>query len=189
MREVGAVKLTNSINGNQFVTWILIGKLMVERLDGLWRRQIHSTSGQNAEALDVHLEVAHLAIPPSMLSDYVKSGTDIDLEIAASDSLTLIVSGQPWMPARMCNVEGKLGIEMLSGAAPGGSLSAGTTRLSIEFGSLSFDSALATEMSQVGALYDTGIELSDIVYMVVNKEKVGEAHLRTYQGRYAISVL
>lgn len=189
MREVGAVKLTAALNGNQVVVWILVGKIVVEKMDGLWRRQLHSTSGQSAGPLDIHLEVAHLTVPPSILSDYLKPGVTFDLEVPVSDTITLVSEKQPWLPARLAAVDGHFAIETLPGPAAAPGLPAGTTRLSFEFGVVNFDPLLAAEMSQPGAVYDTGIALSERVQIVVNGEQAGEAVLRTYQNRFVVTVL
>ena len=45
------------------------------------------------------------------------------------------------------------------------------------------------ELAQPQAAWDTGITLSDVVSVVINGEKVAEAHLCTFEGRYAITIL
>jgi flagellar motor switch/type III secretory pathway protein FliN len=187
--EAGAVKLVAALNGNQVVFWILLGKGVVDKLDGLWRRQLQSTSKQNSGPMDAHLELAHLTVPPSMLSDYLKSGTTVDLEIPVGDAVVLVSNGQPWMPARLCRVDGAFAVETVAGPMPSFGLPSGTTRLSIELGRLHWDGSVAREMAQAGAIYDTGLKLQDRVQMVVNGEKVGDARLHSYQGRFVVSVL
>lgn len=182
------VKLVTLINGRQCVIWIQLGQAFVERLDGLWRRQVHSTSkfasGQGA----VHLEIAQLAVPPALLVDYMKSGTVIDLEIGMTDTIILRQGSRPWLAARICAVGGRLGFEVLPTLPASAGLPPGTTRVFIEFGQLSADPGLLAEIAQAGAIYDTGFPLSDKVEMVINNERVASATLCSYEGRFAISV-
>ena len=184
----GAVKFSFEINGGGVTVWTAIGKLLLERLDGLWRRQIRSSAKAGAAAVEVHLEIAQLAVPVSMLSDYTRSGSVIDLEVVATDLVTLRHSGKGWLPARLCATGGNLGFEVISGPVASPILPEGTTRLSIEVANVKFDPALVSEMAQPGAVWDTGARLSDKVQLTINGEKVADAALCLFEGRFAISV-
>lgn len=182
------IRLVTLINGRQCVIWIQLGHAFLERLDGLWRRQIHSTSkipsGQGA----VHLEIAQLAVPPALLVDYMKSGTVIDLEVGMTDTIILRHGSRPWLAARICAVDGRLGFEVLPTLPAAAGLPPGTTRVFIEFGQVPADPGLLAEIAQAGAVYDTGFPLSDQVEMVINNERVASGTLCSYEGRFAISV-
>ncbi len=184
----GAVKFAFEINGSAAVVWVVIGKLLLERLDGLWRRQVRSSAKGGAAAVDLRLEIAQLAVPVSMLSDYTRSGSVIDLEVVATDLVTLRHSGKGWLPGRLCSIGGNLGFEVISGPVASPILPEGTTRLSIEVGAVKFDAVVLSEMAQVGAIWDTGIRFSDKVALAINAEKVADAALCLFEGRFAISV-
>ncbi len=188
MREVGAVKLTAHLNGSPITVWILIGKIVVEKMDGLWRRQLHSTSAHGTQPVDVHFEVAHLTVPPSILADYLRSGVTFDLEVPVCDTLTLVSGGQSWLAARLGIVDGRFAVEILPDPPQTALLPPGTIRLSFDLGKARLDPGLVSEISQPGAIYDTGIPVSDSIEIVVNGEKAGEAVLRSYQKRFVISV-
>lgn len=185
---VGAVKFSFEINGSSATVWFLMGKLLIERLDGLWRRQVRSSAKAGGGAVEVHLEIAQLAVPVSMLSDYTRPGSVIDLEVVSSDLVTLRHSGKGWLPGRLCALNGALGFEVISGPVASPVLPDGTTRLSIELTSVKFDPALLSEMAQVGAIWDTGVRLSDKVMLTINGDRVADATLCLFEGRFAISV-
>ena len=189
IREVGAIKVVVSINGEQSTVWILLGQVLVDRLDGLWRRQLQSTSRHNSEDTRVQVEFAHLTVPPSLLADYLKPGTTVDLETPVSDVVMVVCDGRPFLPAKLCRLGDCFGVETIAAPLPVFQLPAGTTRLSIELGQADWNGVFAREMSQPGAVYDTGIRLGDRVGMVVNGEQVAEALLRTYQGHFVVSVI
>ncbi len=184
----GAVKFGCEINGGAVTVWLAMGKLLTERLDGLWRRQIRSATKVGEGGIEVRMEIAQLAVPPSMLVDYMKVGSVIDLEVPSSDIITLRHSGKGWLPARLCAVGGNLGFEVVSGPIAPQALPEGTTRVAIEFGVTQFESAMLLEMAQVGAMWDTGLPLSDKVILSINGEKVGDARLCLFEGRFAITV-
>jgi hypothetical protein len=136
----------------------------------------------------MRLEIAHLGVPPQMLSDYLTKGTVIDLEVRASDTLIVRYGTKPWMPARMVEVGGKFGCEIVSGVLSAPAVPEGTTRLSVELTSVNLDSTHIAELSQPGAILVTDIPLGEMVNLVINGDKVGEARLCVYEGRFAIEV-
>ena len=182
------IKMVCSVNGRLCTMYVALGIRTVERLDGLWRRQIFSTLKTPVGQNQLRVEVAQLAVPPSMLGDYTRPGTIIDLEIPVSDQVTLRLGNKPWLGARLCNVEGSFGLEMLAGPASVPGLPDGTTRLAIEVGVLDCDASQIAEMSQPNAIMGTPWALTDSVSMSINGEVVGTGLLRVYEGRFAINV-
>jgi hypothetical protein len=186
------IKFVCNVNAQLVSVCIGLGKIVTERLDGLWRRQLRAATKSTEGPVEVALELAQLAVAPSMLAEYVKPGAIIDLEVALGDSLILRVgsgaSAKAWLAARMLNVGGNLGFEVQPGPALLPPLPEGTTRLSIEFGSLQFEPGVIPEVSQVGAMWETSVRLGDKVRMSVNAEQVAEATLCSYEGRFAVSV-
>lgn len=184
-----AVKLTAGVGGVPATFWILLGPTVVDKMDGLWRRHLQSSARQNVAPADVRIEVAYLTVPPAMLSDYLTPGTTVDLETPVCDRVVLSSGGQSWLSARLGAAGGRFVLEILPIAPPTFALPSGTTRLAVELGAIHLDSAAARELSQPGAMVDTGIDLADRVGLTVNGERVAEALLRTYQGRFVVSVL
>jgi len=185
---VAGVRIDLSVNRHPCSFWILLGIFLVERLDGLWKRQLRSTARQGVSAMDLALEVAQLAVPPSLLADYMKPRAVIDLETPVSDRLLLRDKGSAWSLARMHNLDGKLGFELLDDAIPTPRLPEGTTRLTIEFGLEQLEPVAISELTQHGAIWETGIELDGHVNISINGEKVADADLMVYEGRFAIRV-
>lgn len=185
---VGAIKFAVNLNGNSIAIWLVLGRYMVDRLDGLWRRQIQSSVRSNEGDTQVHIEVAQLAVPPSMLAEYLRPGTAVDLESQVTDSITLRVKGKGWVVGKMRAIGSRLGVEISSTQPTALKIPEGSTRLSLSLGSVSLDQGAMAELSQPGAVLDTGIRLSNRLAMLINGEQVGEAGLAVYEGRFAISV-
>ncbi len=187
IKESGAIKLGILLNNRPAHIWLSLGPQVVERLDGLWRRQIRSTSKQQIGG-NVAIEIAQLAVAPSMLVDYIRPGTTIDLEVTVSDMVTLRLGNKSWLPGRLCDVDGRLGVEIISGTVPTLTLPEGSTRLSVDFGSFELDAGGMAELSQVGAVLATNVDIGASVSMVVNSDRVATAYLCTYEGRFAVTV-
>jgi hypothetical protein len=185
----GAIRINCVLNTTQFSIWLGLGRRLVERLDGLWRRQVQSTSRIQPGTYDLSLELVQLGVPPQMLADYLRRDTLIDLEIGVTDSLVLRTNGKPWLPGRLLAVDRSFACETAAGAVPGQELPDGMTRLSVQLGTLQVEHTQLAEIAQVGSMLLTGLPLTDKVDLAINNEKVGEATLCTYEGRFAMSVL
>lgn len=185
---VASIRIGFTVNTVPFMGWIGLGPKMVDMLDGLWRRQVQTLSKSSTGESTLRLEIAQLGVPPQTLSEYLIKGTVIDLEVKSSETITIKVGNKPWMPARLVDVGGRFGCEMSPGALTVPQIAEGATQLSVEIGSLSLDGAQLAELGQAGAILMTSIPVSGIVQLVINQEKVGEARLCIYEGRFAIEV-
>ena len=114
--------------------------------------------------------------------------TNIDLEIPISNQLVVRSNERPLILTEMHQIDSKLCIEsrVLNPVQP--VINEGMTRLSICLGKLSIDTQTLNDYLAVGALWDTGLMLSDQVMMYLNNEVVAKGQLSTYQGRYALSI-
>lgn len=188
IRPYAGIRISLSLNGAPATIYLALGKILVEKLDGLWRRQIQSTIKGGANGDEARIECAQLTVPPAMLSEYLRSGAIIDLETPISDSIVLRLGGRGWLSGRLCAVGDKLGVEVSAAPPISPGVPEGTTRLAIEFGSLGLSGAAMAELSQPGAVLETDIILSDRVNLIISGERVGGASLCVYEGRFAIVV-
>jgi flagellar motor switch/type III secretory pathway protein FliN len=186
---VASVKLTCSVQSHPCSMLIGLGEDLVEKMDRLWRRQVYSSNRQAPGEGQLRMELAQLGVPPQMLSEYLSKGTVIDLESRVSDAITLRVGHKVFMPARLIDVAGKLGCQTIQGAASNVTIPEGTSRLSIEFASQNVEPSVLAELGQVGAVFLTDQPLTERVALSINQERVAEARLCVYQGRYAVEVL
>ena len=189
IREAGGVKLVVSVNGSQVIIWFVLGKIMVERFDGLWRRQLLSHSKKRDHEGTLAIELANLNIPPTFLGQYVKQGNNVDLEVPASDLVNLYLDGKHWSSARLFQVDSNFGLEILATPNILPKTPEGTTSLSVQIGSMSIEPHLITELTQPGAMLATSINLSDQVEIVVRGEKVAAALVRLFQNNFAFEVI
>ncbi len=190
VRGAGAVEISMTLNNRPVGISLILGKGLLGRLDWLWRRQVQTSmkAGSSPALIPVQVELAQLAVPPSMLGDYTRPGTVVDLEIPLTDVVSLRQGGKPWLPARLCQVDQLLGFEVIPGPVPNPIIPDGTTRLTIQFGSIELDAATIAELSQVGSIFPTELPISDQVELFIHGEIVARAKLCSYEGRFAISV-
>lgn len=189
VRVAGSIRLTFTVNTVPVTMWVGLGAKMVETLDGLWRRQAQSLSKTAPGQVVLRLELGQLGVPPQMLSEYLTKGTVIDLEMKASDSVTIKVGHKLWMPARLVDVEGFYGCEMTPGALAVPSIAEGATQLCVELGVVTTDATKMAELAQAGSVLLSDIPTTASVDLVINQEKIGAARLCVYEGRFAIEVL
>jgi hypothetical protein len=82
-----------------------------------------------------------------------------------------------------------IGCQTVQGIAGNLTMPEGTSRLSIDLAAVPVDQAILSEMGQVGAVFNTGRRFSDKVTLTINQERVADAVLSVYQGRYAVEVV
>lgn len=185
----GVVKVSVHLNNETCSIWLSLGPRMVERMDGLWRRQLVSRSPRNSESDgDYLIELTQLGVPPAQVAQYVRSGAVVDLEVSVGDRGMLRRRDGFLLPVRLYGVEGELAVEPSQQTANPPAVGSGMTRVSVCFGRVSIDNALFTELQQPGAVWNTRIPLSDNLQMVINGEKVADVLLGIYQGRFAVQV-
>lgn len=186
MREVGAVKVVLALSATPVVIWILIGKIMVERLDQLWKKQLYSTSRQGGVENSVLFEIGHLTVARSSVPDYIQSGRALDLEIPVSADVTTLREGRPWVVSKMRDFDGRFAFETV-GMAPEGELPGPDyVRLSVCLGGGMLPAQRLSEITQPGAVFPSDIALTDRVSLSVQGEKIAEGRLMNYQGRLAL---
>ena len=188
-QQEGAIKVIASVNSQQCTLWISLGNKLVQMLDGLWKRQVHSRVPSREQGSLIRFELAHLSVPPSMLTEYLKTGAAVDLEITVSDRVNLVIDGEPWLPGRLWQVDGKFAVETIAGSTPAIKVAEGTTKLVVELAAIPYTHDLYSVLSQPGSMINTGMELGNRVSLIIHGEKVGQAVLKSYQGRFVISVL
>jgi hypothetical protein len=188
IKEAGAIRMRMNLNGQECTVWFSLGAKIVEQIDGLWRRQIRSTTSPSGIAGSVEVEIAQLAVPPQMIDEYTRAGTVIDLEVPLSDQVTLRVGGKPWLSAKLRNVGGKIALETIISPPAPAALPDGTARIGIQLGTIEVDPPIASEISQPGAVIETGWPLTADVDLMVNNEHLAEGVLKSFEGRLAVNV-
>lgn len=186
------VRVTFTLNTISCGVTLYLSDDIIEKIDGLWRRQIHSASkiGFTHHSSDrLHVELAQLGVPPHVLPDYLKKGAIIDLEKQVSDIVTLRLGHKPLVTAKLLCSESGFACKTVPGIPRIQPLPEGTTRLSIEYGSSMIDTPRLGELQQAGAVLSVDEPLSNHVHLCINQEKVGEAKLCVFEGRFAVEVL
>lgn len=186
---VAAVRLSLSLNSVPCSVVFAMGQDLVERMDRLWRRQVHSSARSVGDGSTLRFEIAQLGVPPHVLPEYVTKGTVIDLEVPVSDAVSLRIGSKLFMPARLVDIDGMLGCQTVQGVAPVLTIPEGTSRLSVEIAAAPVDHQMLAELGQVGAVFNTGRPIGNRVVLSINQDRVAEARLSVYQGRYAVEVL
>jgi flagellar motor switch/type III secretory pathway protein FliN len=189
----GGIRLNFSVNGTNCSLSLFVSSTFVSRMDGLWRRQIHSSlkggSGVQSNDGEVRVEVAQLAVPPHILPEYLRKGAIIDLERNVSDAVLLRVGHQPFAAATLMRSGERFVCKIAPGLPPGELLQDGTTRVSIECGRAIVEQYQLQELRQVGATLSLSSEVTNRMNLCVNREKVGEADLCVMGSRFALRVV
>ena len=182
------VRLSVLVGDRAGTVWIALSDALVEDLDGLWKRQLHSTSGAQVGQITVDCELISIAIPDDEVFDFTKPGASVDLEIPVSDLVTLKVNGRPWLQGRLCLVEGRYAVEVSSRKARDTAYEEGLTEIAVRLTQFSLSREKFAEVSQPQSIIEGSQEASDRVGLWIGDNEIANAALKVYQGRFAIAV-
>jgi hypothetical protein len=187
--KTGLLEIQVSIDDVWVSLWLIGGAKFIEHFDGLWRRQLHSTSPQANAQFDIQIELGKLFIPRDLIGQYTASGATIDLGIPVSRQVVVLASGQPWLNAHLHQLEGSYALEIMAGTPVNEQVPSGHVRLGVELMRGRWQGTTVVELAQIGAMTRLPSSLSDTVTLVAGSDVVGQALLKTYQGRFVISVI
>lgn len=184
----GAIKVVFYLDDRLCTVWIGLGAGLIDSMDGLWRRQVQSVSRATSESAEIGLEIGQIAVPLTGLAEHLKKGAVIDLGVGVSDLLTMRCNNRPWLPGRLCQIDGLFGVETVRGPVGAAVIPDGSTRLSIELASFTVESTELSELAQVGAVFSSGVAVDNRVKLLINNEMVGEAVLAVLGNRFVLLV-
>lgn len=185
--ERGAVKISFSLNNNLCTAWVLLGESLVKRLDGLWRRQLHSQ--QKPEAVKMHegrIEFASLEAPAGSSGRSLRKGEFLPLDRAKIDSVSLMIDDKPFLPARLYQVEEKLALQ-IQGLGGQSTISSGEI-LRLCSPAFEISSESLTEISQVSSILITDLDLHTMVQIMAGDAKVAEGRIAYSLGSLGVII-
>jgi hypothetical protein len=186
----GAIQVSLMINGFPASFSILLSPTLIEMMDGMWRRQLRSSFVERKPIQGIDVDIAHLAVSPTSLSEYTSPGTIVDLEIPSSDAVILKLSSGELITGRLRTESEEYVIEVGAGAPPPLNQPEGTSRVAVRLGSFKLEpGADISELLQPGSLIPTGIPVSNIAALVVGSERIGRVKICVYEQRFAMTVL
>ncbi len=184
----GGIKLGIRVNQQTAIIWIALGPSLVAQFDKLWRKQEGSGAFYQGQQ-ELRIEIAQLGVPPTEIPNYVKPKTVIDLEIPVNDTAIVRNGSKPLFAARLIDVDGNFGFEVLPGTPPTPVVPEGMTRIGIEILTTNLDGHVLAELQNGGAMFGTETPLDDKVSLVVGGERVARAKLCSFEGRFAVAVM
>lgn len=187
--EAGAVKVTFSLNNNICTAWLLLGETLIQRLDGLWRRQLKSS--QKAEVVTTHsgmIELMSIAVPQAGVADIVKSGSFIPCSENKIDMVQLYIDQKPYLPARLCSVDDSLALQTIASTVKTPGEQDGHVQLRVVYKPFPVDSSLLAEIAQISAVFITPIDRNNPVELYIQERKVAEGRIATSYGNVGVLV-
>lgn len=189
VRSFASILFDIQLNGVSCRFWLQMGRVLVERLDGLWRRQVKSSTSLNLKPAPVQIEIAQLAVSAHLISDYTKPGTIIDLEVPVTDEVRIASKDDMSLEARLVNVDKAFVLEILRAAPVPVEIPADSVRLQVLLGSFSPIGVSLKELLSGKTMLETGLPLGNEVLLSIGGETVAKGQLSIFQGRFAVTVL
>lgn len=189
INAVACVQLSFTVTGEPLTFWVLLGKNITTRFDGLWRRQVKSTASQSQQdEMELTYELAQIPLPADSFEHMLKPGTNLDLQVPVRDQVSMKVGMQDWLPGQLRKYHGNFAIEIMSGPLQTPEIPEGHKSLGVVVGTQRFSSEELRELAQVGALIDTKIPIGDMVKLYLDGQFVRSGVVKCYDGRFIVTV-
>lgn len=186
----GLVTLAITINGLPASFSVVLSPALIEMLDGMWRRQMRSTFVEKKAIQGMDIDIAHLAVSPTSLSEYASPGTIVDLETPAGDSVIVRLSSGELLSGKLRVFGDQFVLQIGVGSPPPLNQPDGTSRVAVRLGSVKIPTGLElSELLQPGSTIPTGISVSNVAALIVGSERIGRVKLGVYEQRFAMTVL
>lgn len=175
---VGAVQLSLELNERQFDVWLQLSAGMVERLDGLWRRQTKSIGSGQLLLRQCDLELTSFEVPVTEINSYLSQGNIIPIERDFFQTATLVNTSEILAESDVYICDNKFALRIRTGKKQPIRVTSGNVRISVVLVSLNFESALAGQLARAGSIIPTAVEVSNLVSLKVDGQVVTEALLK-----------
>lgn len=182
------------INGHSCEMNIGLGIKAIEYLDSAWRRyvtRLTATRGfQYSDQLHtVSIELAELSVEPSVLIDYVRAGTVVDLETPVGSPVLVRLNEIPWFYGTLAIFRGCYVVRAEELDCKSSSKEDGKTRVRIELAKFQLDQEGVIEAQQLGAMLATRIVASASANLIIGGEQVASASVHESSGKFTLTIL
>lgn len=183
------IVLTLKVSGTRVNIYIMCPYLVVNTIDKLWRGQIQASSKyRDISEISLDIQIAELAVSPTMLNDYLSKGVRVGLEKIVNDNVYIRKDNKKFLKGRLLHSNGRFVVEVLGSVENFSEPPQGMLDLSIQLGSVVVPGYVVSELSQKNALWDTGLEISNEVSIFVDNKFSATAYLASYDKQFAIEV-
>lgn len=184
-----SVVISLKVSGTKVNVYVVVPYSIVNMIDKLWRGQIQTTSKyKDIPDVNLELEIAELAISPSMINSYLGTNVRVGLEKMVNNNVIIKKDNERFLSGKLLRSGNRLVVEILGGAEPQGTLPQGTVSISIQLGSVIVPGYVISEITQRNALWNTGLALSNEVNVIVDNKPSKKALLASYDKQFAIEV-
>lgn len=183
------VTLTLKVSGTRVNIYILCPYSVVNTIDKLFRGQLQASSKyRDISEISLDIQIAELAVTPSMLNEYLSTGVRVGLEKIVNDNVYIRKDNKKFLKGRLLRSSQRFVVEILGSVESYQEPMQGMVDVSILLGSVLVPGYVVSELSQKNALWDTGIEISNEVSIYVDNKFSATAKLASFDKQFAIEV-
>ena len=140
----------------------------------------------------ISIVISELAIPESDLTDYLESGTLINLEQNVDDRVSLkLNTDNSWMTGKLVTISDidKFGIKIIESDVSEAEIAKGSVKASFVLGEIEKSEISKVDFKTFDIIFNTGVNVNNKVDIIVNNEQVAKGKLMIHDGNLAIEVL
>ncbi len=193
---VGTICFVFTTGGKDLKLWLGLGPRAVERIDGLWRKQLFEEKsnlpGPKLPQLStVDIDLVELLVPPALLIDYMRSGTVVELDLPTSNKVRVNLNGNFWAYGELGQFEGNFAVmlEDFEVKEKSEEDSSSTTKVSVQLAVEEIDREAVLEFGQEKSILSTQVAVNDRASLIISGERVASAIIGELDGKFALTVL
>lgn len=184
------IDISLKVSGTRVNIYIICPYSIVNTIDKLWKGQVQASSKyRDISEIALDIEIAELAVSPTMLNDYLSSGVRVGLEKIVNNSVVIKKNHEPFFKGKLLRSGDRFVVKILGLVDSYQTPPAGMISISIELGSVTIPGYVLSELSQKDVLWDTGIEISNKVNIYADHKYSAKALLAEYDKQFAIEVI
>lgn len=188
----GYVKISFELSRQSGTLWFGLTAPIVERLDIVWRKQWVEQHEVNVSLANrdgnMDIELVELAVAPSVLIDYLRTGSIIRLDLPVSSDVIVRADGAAWLSGKLYQSNGTFVLEILDTKIHDEEITSDLTRVQVHLGRFSLNREEMVEYSQIGALMQTGVLVSPQVSLMIGGERVARGTLGKVDNAFVVTV-
>jgi hypothetical protein len=189
----GAIHIEVMLGHDLLPIWIGLSPVTVDKIDHIWKQKQApetldvASEGQEIVAIEVNL--VELAVPPSLLIDYLRTGAVIDLAVPISSNVLLRVEGIGKVLGELVRFGENYAIKIVGEVEEEASLPPGTTRLGVEIANIKIARARFLDILKSKGCFQTAEAVTNNVSLKIGDEEVAQGVVAVLDRRFVLKVL
>lgn len=188
LRPAAGIKVNLTANNKKFQIWILIGKNLLEKLDGQWRRQTMTYNKYTQTATEVSLELGSFDSVLTEVNKVLTKGNKIGLQRGLSEGVDLVANVERLAVAKLLRSSGKFALQIQNKTEEISLPDPNSLRVSVVLGKIELKPLELSLFGLPGSFIPTDLDINDQVELVISGQVAATATVQIENDQFFIVI-